>query len=226
MKAHPVVVAVIVCCLASTPASARQECRTVPSASTTVTTFATGKSIAKSKCSYNKSTNEATCISEYSDTLGTSSVSTSATTFKSLDDFLAEVQVNPPLRRSTATVTTTRGKSGLTKATVTYSYDAQKRVTREVLAGGSTTTWSSWDGSGRPTAGSTAVKGGIRTIISVSYDDASRSFTRTEGAAGQSMTCTMTFDANGNPELAVCKGALGVSSRATTKTTATERICR
>jgi YD repeat-containing protein len=226
MKAHSVVVAIIVCCLASTPASARQDCRTIPTASTAVTVFATGKSTAKTKCGYNKSTNEATCTSEYSDTLGTSSVSTSVTTFKSLDDFLAEVQVSPPLRRSTQTVTTTRGKSGLTKATVTYNYDALKRVTREILAGGSTTTWTSWDGSGRPAAGSTAVKGGIRTTISVKYDDASRSFTRTEGGAGQSMTCTMTFDANGNPELVVCKGALGVSSRATTKTTATEKVCR
>ena len=223
MKTHLVV---IVCCLASTPASAQQDCRTVPSGSTTVTTFATGKSTAKSKCSYNKSTNEATCTSEYADTFGTSSVSTSVTTFKSLDDFLAEVQVNPPLRRSTGTVTTTKGKTGLTKASVTYSYDARQRLTRETVAAGSTTTWTSWDASGRPTAGATAVKGGIRTTVSVSYDEASRSFTRSEGAGGQSVTCTMTFDANGNPELAVCRGTGAITSRTTTKTTATEKVCR
>jgi YD repeat-containing protein len=223
MKAHLVV---IVCCLAATPAWARQECRTVPSASTSVTTFATGKSTTKSKCSYNKLTNEATCTSEYSDTFGTSSVSTSVTTFKSLDDFLAEIRVNPPLRLSTGTVTTTRAKTGLTKATVAYSYDARQRLTRETLAGGSTTAWTSWDASGRPTSGATTVKGGIRTTVSVSYDDASRSFTRTEGAGAQSVTCTMTFDANANPGLAVCRGSGAISSRATTKTTATEKVCR
>jgi YD repeat-containing protein len=224
VKGHRAVV--IVFCLASTPALARQDCRIVPAASTTVTTFATGKSTAKTKCSYNKATNEATCSSEYSDTFGTLSVSTSVTTFKSLDDFLAEVQVNPPLRRSTATATTTRGKTGLTKAGVAYSYDARQRLTRETLAGGSTTTWTAWDGSGRPTAGATLVKGGIRTTISVRYDDASRSFTRTEGAGAQSATCTMTFDENGNPELAVCRGAGAINSRATTKTTAMEKVCR
>lgn len=218
--------AVLVCCLASTPASARQDCRLVPAASTTVTTFATGKSTAKTKCSYNKATNEATCTSEYSDTFGTSSVSTSVSTFKSLADFLAEVKVNPPLRRSTATATTTRGKTGLTKAGVAYSYDTRQRLTRETLAGGSTTTWTAWDASGRPTAGATLVKGGIRTTISVKYDDASRAFTRTEGAGAQSVTCTMRFDENGNPELAVCRGSGAISSRTATKTTATEKVCR
>jgi YD repeat-containing protein len=226
MNAHPVVVAVIVCCLASSPASAQQDCRTVPTASTTVTASASGKSTAKTKCSYNKATNEVTCTGDYSDTLGTSSVSTSVTTFRSLDDFLAEIQANPPIRRSTRAVTTTRGKTGLTKATVTYSYDARQRLTRETLSTGSTTTWTSWDGSGRPTAGATAVKGGIRTTITVSYDDPSRSFTRTEGSGVHSATCTMTFDANGNPELAVCRGSGAISSRATTKTTATEKVCR
>jgi YD repeat-containing protein len=224
MKAHRAVA--IVCCLASAPASARQDCRLVPAASTTVTTFATGKSTAKTKCSYDKATNEATCTSEYSDSFGAASVSRSVTTFKSLDDFLAEVRVNPPLRRSTATATTTRGKTGLTKAGVAFSYDARQRLTRETVSGGSTTTWTAWDASGRPTGGATLVKGGIRTTITVKYDDPARSFTRTEGAGAQSVSCTMTFDENGNPELAVCRGAGAINSRTVTKTTATERVCR
>ena len=109
------------------------------------------------------------------------------------------------------------------------TYDRQNRLVQEAGESSSggifTTTYTSWDEAGRPTAGKTVTKGNINSLT-LSYDDAARTLTTTTDTGLQKLVCVLTFDANGNPAATSCKGPGGMTNGSTTTTTATEKICR
>jgi YD repeat-containing protein len=120
---------------------------------------------------------------------------------------------------------TTNGPAcGGTTSTVSYNYDASGRLTSTVttaLGVSSTTTYTAWDSSGRPTAGSFP-----GTTIANSYNDATRTWVQTlTPARGGASTTTTTFDANGN-QVTVVNTSGNVTSTTTFNTTATARVCK
>jgi len=205
------------------------DCRTIVKAAATHTGghgFTTDTTTA---CAYDKTTNKATCTNTYQDSHGTKTTSVSVTTYASLADVIDEVTVVPTLRRSLRTDSTIKGPRGTTTSTLVNTYDRQHRHVEEVATASAgqkaTTTYSSWDAAGRPTAGRT-VHPGVTTTLAISYNDGTRTQTTTSTGGGLHITCSMQFDANGNQLSTRCLGAAASSSNATTKTTATERICR
>jgi hypothetical protein len=86
-------------------------------------------------------------------------------------------------------------------ATLVNTYDARRRLVKDVGSDGpgreATTTYTAWDAAGRPTAGATVSKGS-RGTLAIAYDNAARTMTTTISGGGGRVTCTMTFDANGN----------------------------
>jgi len=101
------------------------------------------------------------------------------------------------------------------------TYDARRRPTgvtavQQPGAQTSTTVYTSWDAAGRPTAATiTAGRQGGSQVFS--YNDAARTQSMTSGG----MTCTQTFDENGNPAVSRCAGGT-----ATTTVLTTQQICR
>jgi hypothetical protein len=206
-----------------------QSCRTIATASTTHTKghgFTTDTTAA---CSYDRTTNKATCTNRYTDSHGTKTTSVSVTTYESLADAIDEVRVVPPLRKSMRTDTTVKSGRGTTTSSLVNTYDRQKRLVQEVgtatASAKFTTTYTSWDKAGRPTAGRT-VHPGVTNSLTITYNDATRTQTTTSTAGGLRISCDLTFDANGNPVSTTCVGSAASSSSSTTRTTATERICR
>jgi hypothetical protein len=146
--------------------------------------------------------------------------STVVTSYSSVADFVDEVSVIPPVFHSTTSVSTNSGACGAGTATQTYTYDSQRRLTQ--LSGpGSVTTYTAWDGSGRPTTGSTGGQ-----TISITYDDANRSWTTTTTASnGSKSVGTLTFDANGNQIRNVVVSG-NVTTTTTFNNTATATVCK
>jgi hypothetical protein len=212
---------------AATTATREQTCRVGPTQSTTKTSAQPGghTSTTTTTCHYDKAKNTASCSSAYEDNLGTKTKSTSETTFASTSDLVDEIRTIPPRRLSLKTVT-----SGPIPTTLTYSYDDQKRLAKEVstTAQGTvyTTTYVSWDKEGRPTKGKTVYTKAPATEVEITYNDAARTSTNKAGAGSQWVTCDVVFDENGNPASTSCQGVAGVSSKSATTTTATEKICR
>jgi hypothetical protein len=131
-----------------------------------------------------------------------------------------EVAVIPPLTLSSSTTTTISGGTvPPSTGTATRTYDGQKRLLTQVSVSQgqtSTTTYTAWDSAGRPTA-ATVVSGGQSTSQSFTYDNA----TRTQTSSNAGVTCTQTFDQNGNPAVGTCPG-----SNAVTTVLTTQQICR
>jgi hypothetical protein len=208
-----------------------QECRVAATSSTTKTTAQHGfSSTTTTACRYDKAANKSTCTNLYEDTVGTKTKTVSVTTFASIADVIDEVKVNPPKRLSTKVETTGEGNRGPTDATLVYTYDDQRRLTKEAASSKNapsyTTTYTAWDKSGRPTAGSTVFTKAPRTAIKIAYDEAARTVNTTTGVGSQWITCEMKFDVNGNAASTACKSPVGPASESTTTTTATENICR
>lgn len=137
-----------------TGGSSTSSCRTYASATTGVSASGSYTLNTSTTCSYNTATNRLDCTYRTSDSNGASSVSTGVVIYASPSDFVAEVQVVPPLRRSLGVTTSETGSAP--DVALVSTYDGRNRLTRDVLtsAGGTvTTTYSTWDGSGRPTAG-------------------------------------------------------------------------
>ena len=180
-------------------------------------------------CRYDKATNQSTCTNNYTDSFGTSTTTVSVTTFASLADAIDEINVIPPRRRSLRTDTTATGGRGSITSSLVNTYDGQSRLVQEVgesSAGGTfTTTYTSWDEAGRPTAGKTVMRANINSLT-LAYDNAARTVTTTTDTGGQRLVCVLTFEANGNPAATSCKGPGGMTNGSTTSTTATEKICR
>ena len=210
-------------------------CRTF---ATALTIRSTGSGVSleiTTTCAYDKTTNKSTCTSKSRDSRG-ESTTVAVTSFSSVDDVIAETQVIPPLRRSLRTETTIREKGGSRASSLVNSYDGKGRLVREVGSADAilkrpvsttkyTTTYTSWDSKGRPTAGTTAHPGG-RTTTAIAYNDAARTQTTTSVTGGQRTVCQMTFDASGNAIATSC--TVGGIAQTQSKTTInkTDTICR
>jgi YD repeat-containing protein len=205
-------------------------CRNVPTSLTQVTTAPGGfSSTFRQTCRFDRQAFRGTCSSEYSDGRGTSNASTTTfvTTYASIEDFLDEIRVVPPLFKALKSNATTTGPAGRTSET-TYTYDGQGRLTKEATAGAPTTaTYTEWDPAGRPTKVHDMGRG-FNNTREVSFDDVQRTRTTRVIPAGQGqvvMTTVETFDVDGNPVRQVATG--GPSTTTTTITiNSTQRICR
>lgn len=179
-------------------------------------------SIVEGSCTFDEKAIEGTCTNDYSDSTGRRFRSVSVTRHASLADVVDEVAVNPPLQRALGTTTTLSGSGTDGTSTSTLEYDAQRRLvslSAEARPGTqrSTTTYTSWDAAGRPTA-ATVVSGRQTSTQTFTYDDARRTQTMN---AGGGVVCTQTFDENGNPSVGTCAG-----STSTTTVLTTQRICK
>ena len=173
-------------------------------------------------CTFDAAAVEGTCTNDYSDGTGRKLRSVSVTRHATVADVVDEVSANPPLQRALGTTTTLTAPGTETRNTSTLEYDAQKRlvsVTAESQPTGqrSITTYSAWDAEGRPTMG-TVASGGRTAAVAIRYDNVRRS----QSITSNGVTCTQTFDQNGNPVTSGCDG--GGSSSTTILTT--QRICR
>ena len=184
-----------------------------------------------STCIFDRNALTFTCTTQHKDSLGTKTTSISVTSYESIADIVDEIAAIPPLLRSIRVDSTTEGNRGTTKTSVVHSYDPQHRLTKEVATtegskAVATTTYTSWDTQGRPTAGKITVSGSRGSTLSLSYDDATRVQTITSDAMGQRVTCEMGFDANGNSISHSCRGSGGLMSSAKTTIGKTEKICK
>ena len=206
-----------------------QECRIAATAATTRTKGPGFSAETTTACQFDKAANKSTCTNKYTDSIGTSTTTVSVTIFASLADALDEIKVIPPRRRSLRTDTTATTERGSSTSSLVNTYDEQNRLVQEAgessTGGIFTTTYTSWDEAGRPTAGKTITRGNINSLT-LSYDAAARTITTTTDSGLQKLVCALTFDANGNPAATSCKVAGGMTSASTTTTTATEKICR
>jgi hypothetical protein len=206
-----------------------QECRVAATSSTTQTRAQNNvTSTTETTCRYDKGTNRSTCTNLYADSVGTKTKTVSVTTFASLADAIDEVKVIPPRRLSTKVETTGEGNRGASDAMLVYTYDAQRRLTKETAtsknAPAYTTTYTAWDKSGRPTLGSTTFAKAPTTALKIEYDG---NFVKTTtGVGSQWIACTLQFDVNGNPMATICKSPAGTTSESMTTLNTSERICR
>jgi hypothetical protein len=83
-------------------------------------------------------------------------------------------------------------------------------------------TFSAWDSSGRPTAGTLTLPIGPSSPISITYDNAARTVRRTTGLN----TCTVTHDQNGNMIREECTGTATTASTTIVTVQATQQICK
>jgi YD repeat-containing protein len=145
---------------------------------------------------------------------------TTVHTYSSNADFVDEVRVIPVLTLTAGTTTTSSAACGSSVSTVTYSYDSQHRLT-QVTSGTSAITYTAWDSSGRPTAGSFT-----GTTITNVYNDTLRTSTQSQLSGGVTSVTTTTFDLNGNPQQVVNTVASVLALTTTSTTTATGQVCK
>jgi YD repeat-containing protein len=189
-------------------------CRNYASASSTLTTTLEGAvSTQNLNCSFSTSVNRLDCATTLS-VCGTVNFSVN---YASVGDFIDEVSVIPP-RMLQQSQTTNPNGCGITDGT--YSYDGQKRLVRYTI-NGLTYSYSAWDSSSRPTAGT--VSGGVSE--SWTYNDSARTATRVQSSNSGSTTTVYTYDANGNPTSVMETSGLTVVT-STTNTNTTAQVCR
>ena len=147
--------------------------------------------------------------------------STNVVSYNSVADFVDEVRVIPPISLATTAVNTNSGACGAGTATTTYVYDSQRRVTQLTNGTSATTTYTAWDSSGRPTAGTS---GGA--TLSLVYDDGARTYTTTQSPPGGTQSVsTLSFDANGaQTKIVLVQG--GVTTTTTFTNLATATVCK
>ena len=202
--------------------TAASSCRTGPATYRIVTTSGAFTSTINGSCTFNATTVEGTCTNIYTDTTGGSFTSVSTTRNSSRGEVVDEVSVIPPLTLSSSTTSNVLpgGTSPATGGTATRTFSGRRVVVQTNVATPSgqtsTTTYSAWDSSDRPTA-ATQVSGGQTTQIAYTYDNA----TRTQTSSQSGVTCSQTFDQNGNPLVGTCPG-----STATTTMLTTQQVCR
>ncbi len=179
----------------------------------------------QSSCRFAPSTLTFSCTIRYSDSKGFSSTTTTAAVYESLDDVLAEATAIPPLKRLATITAKTTGQAG--GGTTRFTYDAQRRIVKE-SSPATTINYSAWDPKGRPRVARGTGSNGASWEVTYSYNDAARSQTMTNSQRSTTTTCVQSFDANGNPTTSVCTSTLATAAgtTATTRITATERICR
>jgi YD repeat-containing protein len=196
-------------------------CRTYSTAASVQTTTS-GTNIvfnALESASFDASTNRITVETKFANG---APCSTAISSYNSVADFVDEVRVNPPIDRQTGNSSTSSGQCGTGSGSATFTYDAQRRLTKITSNLGVVTAYSAWDASGRPTAGSLS----NGTTITFVYDDAARTWTQTQvPTTGTRSVSTETFDANGIPiKSVVVQG--NVTTTTTFTTTSTAQVCR
>jgi YD repeat-containing protein len=172
---------------------------------------------AKLTASFNSSANQSTVNTLFANG---ALCSTTVGSYRSTADFVDEVRVIPGVFLVTSSTTTNSGACGSSSGTVTFTYDAQRRLTQQTTSVGGTTTWTAWDGSGRPTTGSSP---GVTYVQA--YDDAARTVTTTTTNSSGASVGVLTFDANGNQIRNEVSGAAGTSIT-TFSITSTDRVCK
>ena len=202
--------------------STSNACRTYPT-TTNIRTTTSGISIeftAAQTASFDTSTKKATV--QTSSTSAPVCTTTNVITYNSVADFVDEVRVIPPISLFASSVGTNSGACPAGTGTTVNIYDAQRRVVQITDGTKAVTTYTAWDSSGRPTAGTTTGGG----TLTLAYDDGARTVTTTGTAAdGTRSVTTQTFDANG----AMISQVLNVSGFTTTTTftnTATAQACK
>jgi hypothetical protein len=205
-------------------AGASTSCRTAIATYRVVTTGPGFTSTVNGNCTFNPTTVESTCTNIYTDSIGGSFTSMTTTKNSSRGEVVDEVSVIPPLTLSSSTTGNilAGGTVPASSSTGTRTFSGRRVLTQsntsQPAGQVSTTTYTAWDSSDRPTAATTQGAGGGQTSqVTYSYDNVTRTQTITQSG----VTCTQTFDPNGNPLVGNCGGA---TSTMTTLTT--QQICR
>ncbi len=193
-------------------------CRTYPIAATVATTSSGATISAQMTGKFDSPTNTSTVVSLLS---SGAPCSTTVTSYNSVADFVDEVRVIPGVTLAIGNLTTNSGPCGPSIASVAFSYDTQRRLVQSTGVEG-TTTYTAWDGSGRPTAGGTS------TGISISnvYDNTARTVTQTAAANGTEKVSTTTYDGNGNQTQVVIREAGTTTSTTTFTNGLTAMVCK
>jgi len=197
-------------------------CRTYPTAAS-VTFQSTGgvSRTSPSTCAWDPGLHQLTCAISVSS--GGPVCTTTVTAFNSTADFIDEVRAVPPIFLRTSDVQTSSGAAPCGAGAIqniTYVYDAQRRLT-QLLNGTSTATFTSWDSSGRPTAGSLT----SGAPVTIAYDTTARTQTQTTGIGAAAVVVTTTFDTTGTPIKVVTQDDTGTSTT-TTQVTSTATVCK
>jgi hypothetical protein len=157
------------------------------------------------------------------------------TTWKSLDDFIAEIArlksssassgsaaIVPPLMRSVST--TGNGTIGFSK---TNSFDSSGRLSGFVSrsAGGTISVrYTAWDTEGRPTAGTMQGPGPTSTVT-IAYDDKAMTQTETTTTSGITSVMTTRFDQFGNMRGSTATVTRGQGSTTTVTPHTSATVC-
>jgi hypothetical protein len=180
-------------------------CRTFATNITQVVTAGSTQTNVTGTCFFNQATNQLSC----SYVSGATPCYTQLQTFSSAADFVDEVSVVPPVKRLNSEVITNQGACGLPTRSTLFTYDGQRRLMRTVEQGtGGTNTYTTWDSSGRPTAGTNP--GPPAATYTYAYSDANRTETLTTVAGALNVTTTTTYSADGivtNINNAIASGA-------------------
>jgi hypothetical protein len=176
-------------------------------------------------CAFNTGSNEAICQGNFTDSHGGPGTATQTSRFASRADLVDEASTNPPRNLSLGTTTAITTGGATFTITATHSYDSQRRLVATTISnppplGQTVMSFSAWDGSGRPTAGTISLSPGGTFPLSNSYNDANRSVTRNSGLN----VCTVTHDGNGIMIRETCTG----TTESTTVVTVggTQSICK
>jgi YD repeat-containing protein len=179
-------------------------------------------------CTFTQSSLQFNCSLVYTDTTGFATTNTNITTYASVADIVDEVSVIPPLMRPLSVSGTTTSGGTTTTSSGTFTYDAQKRITRQAYVGGTTTTYSAWDSAGRPTAATAVGSNGQTTTLTMTYDNNARSMTTANVQGGVTTSCTQSYDVNGNPTTYECSSSIANAgtTNGTTTVASTAQLCR
>jgi hypothetical protein len=201
------------------PVPAPQVCRTYPTAAKVHTETTASKIVFDAVVSgtFDEGSKKSTVNTMFANG---APCSTNITSYQSVADFIDEVHVVPPIFRSTSNTNTNSGACGKVTATNTYNYDGQRRLVSMTNDVGGDTTYTAWDGAGRPTKGTSG-----SVAMSIAYDDGAKTMTTTSTGPNGKSVGTLTFDANG----AQIKNVV-TSGKVTTTTTftntGTATVCR
>ena len=201
-------------------------CRTVASSTHSVQTFITGQVVTTDMtCSFNTGSNDAICQGSFTDSDGGPGTVTQTSRFASRADLVDEASTNPPRNLSLGTTTAITVSDATFTITAAHSYDSQRRLVATTISnppplGQTVMTFSAWDGSGRPTAGTISLSPGGTFPLQYSYDAGNRSVTRDSGLN----VCTVTHDGNGNIIRESCTGTTASTTIVTINST--QSICK
>jgi hypothetical protein len=197
-------------------------CILLPAASQNATTGSRGRGSTSYTCVFDASAVTVTCTNA-----GGMMRVTAVTKYPSKNDLVDTVSAIPPLVRSESLTLTAPGSTTSTA----YTYDRQKRLTREVATAAMgvtvTTDYSDWDAHGRPLKAriTTSPAGRAPSDQAIKYDDAARTKTITTTQNGTVSTDVVTFDENGNQIKATGSDARS-SYTSTTTISSTTKVCR